>query len=148
MDGRWKMSTGEIFKVFIRELQKCGCTHAERWLLLKDLIALFPLFYDLIPHPTLQDSEELLVLSRAKPPPISTHLPWVQKQPRSPWLLIHFHGGGFVAQTSKSHEVHYRRQTFFLFFLSVIAVLINSTQISMIIIVTGSTKSCIPVNIN
>uniref|UniRef100_A0AAX7TPQ7 Hormone-sensitive lipase n=1 Tax=Astatotilapia calliptera TaxID=8154 RepID=A0AAX7TPQ7_ASTCA len=55
-----------------------------------------------------QDSEELLVLSRAKPPPISTHLPWVQKQPRSPWLLIHFHGGGFVAQTSKSHENYLR----------------------------------------
>ncbi|XP_031593896.1 lipase, hormone-sensitive a isoform X2 [Oreochromis aureus] len=55
-----------------------------------------------------QDSEELLVLSRTKPPPISTHLPWVQKQPRSPWLLIHFHGGGFVAQTSKSHENYLR----------------------------------------
>lgn len=44
--------------------------------------------------------------SRADPPPISVaQLPWVQKQPLSPWLLIHFHGGGFVAQTSKSHEV-------------------------------------------
>ncbi|KAK6323510.1 hypothetical protein J4Q44_G00058490 [Coregonus suidteri] len=27
-----------------------------------------------------------------------------QKHTSSPWLLIHFHGGGFVAQTSKSHE--------------------------------------------
>ncbi|XP_030003611.1 lipase, hormone-sensitive a isoform X2 [Sphaeramia orbicularis] len=56
-----------------------------------------------------QDSEELLAFSRTDPPPISmSHLPWVQKQPRSPWLLIHFHGGGFVAQTSKSHENYLR----------------------------------------
>ncbi|XP_056254971.1 lipase, hormone-sensitive a [Seriola aureovittata] len=56
-----------------------------------------------------QDSEELLAFSRADPPPISvSHLPWVQKQPRSPWLLIHFHGGGFVAQTSRSHENYIR----------------------------------------
>ncbi|KAL7381786.1 hypothetical protein ABVT39_011252 [Epinephelus coioides] len=56
-----------------------------------------------------QESEELLALSRTDPPPISAaHLPWVQKQPRSPWLLIHFHGGGFVAQTSKSHENYLR----------------------------------------
>lgn len=58
---------------------------------------------------TLQDSEELLAFSRTDPPPISvSHLPWVQKQPLSPWLLIHFHGGGFVAQTSRSHEVQHR----------------------------------------
>lgn len=56
-----------------------------------------------------QDSEELLSFSRTDPPPISmSHLPWVQKQPPSPWLLIHFHGGGFVAQTSKSHENYLR----------------------------------------
>ncbi|XP_070777366.1 lipase, hormone-sensitive a [Enoplosus armatus] len=56
-----------------------------------------------------QDSEELLGFSRTDPPPISvSHLPWVQKQPRSPWLLIHFHGGGFVAQTSRSHENYLR----------------------------------------
>ncbi|XP_069033144.1 lipase, hormone-sensitive a isoform X1 [Embiotoca jacksoni] len=56
-----------------------------------------------------QDSEELQAFSRTDPPPISvSHLPWVQKQPRSPWLLIHFHGGGFVAQTSKSHENYLR----------------------------------------
>ncbi|KAL6099449.1 lipe [Pungitius sinensis] len=56
-----------------------------------------------------QDSEELLAYSRGDPPTISTsHLPWVQKQPRSPWLLIHFHGGGFVAQTSRSHENYLR----------------------------------------
>ncbi|XP_059206655.1 lipase, hormone-sensitive a [Centropristis striata] len=56
-----------------------------------------------------QDSEELLALSRTDPPPISaSHLPWVQKQPLSPWLLIHFHGGAFVAQTSKSHENYLR----------------------------------------
>ncbi|XP_035537682.1 lipase, hormone-sensitive a isoform X1 [Morone saxatilis] len=56
-----------------------------------------------------QDTEELLAYSRSDPPPISaSHLPWVQKQPRSPWLLIHFHGGGFVAQTSRSHENYLR----------------------------------------
>ncbi|XP_053189914.1 lipase, hormone-sensitive a [Scomber japonicus] len=56
-----------------------------------------------------QDSQELLSFSRTDPPPITaSHLPWVQKQPRSPWLLIHFHGGGFVAQTSKSHENYLR----------------------------------------
>ncbi|XP_026156939.1 lipase, hormone-sensitive a isoform X2 [Mastacembelus armatus] len=56
-----------------------------------------------------QDSEELLTFSRTDPPPITaSHLPWVQKQPHSPWLLIHFHGGGFVSQTSKSHENYLR----------------------------------------
>uniref|UniRef100_H3CD27 Hormone-sensitive lipase n=1 Tax=Tetraodon nigroviridis TaxID=99883 RepID=H3CD27_TETNG len=56
-----------------------------------------------------QDSEELLSFSRTDPPPISvSQLPWVQKQPLSPWLLIHLHGGGFVAQTSKSHENYLR----------------------------------------
>ncbi|XP_075868373.1 lipase, hormone-sensitive a isoform X2 [Nelusetta ayraudi] len=56
-----------------------------------------------------QDSEELLSFSRKDPPPIPvSSLPWVQKQPLSPWLLIHFHGGGFVAQTSRSHENYLR----------------------------------------
>uniref|UniRef100_A0A1A8IBL7 Hormone-sensitive lipase n=3 Tax=Nothobranchius TaxID=28779 RepID=A0A1A8IBL7_NOTKU len=55
-----------------------------------------------------QDSEELLGFSRSDPPPISSRLPWIQEQPRSPWLLIHFHGGGFVAQTSRSHENYLR----------------------------------------
>ncbi|XP_042290776.1 lipase, hormone-sensitive a [Thunnus maccoyii] len=56
-----------------------------------------------------QDSEELRAFSRTDPPPITaSQLPWVQKQPRSPWLLIHFHGGGFVAQTSRSHENYLR----------------------------------------
>ncbi|KAI4817624.1 hypothetical protein KUCAC02_011007 [Chaenocephalus aceratus] len=41
-----------------------------------------------------QESEELLSYCRDDPPPITaSQLPWVQKQPRSPWLLIHFHGG-------------------------------------------------------
>ncbi|XP_062265692.1 lipase, hormone-sensitive a isoform X2 [Platichthys flesus] len=53
-----------------------------------------------------QDSEELLAFSDT--PTTASHRPWVQRQPLSPWLLIHFHGGGFVAQTSKSHE-HYLR---------------------------------------
>ncbi|KAJ8013466.1 hypothetical protein DPEC_G00030080 [Dallia pectoralis] len=53
-----------------------------------------------------QDSEELQVFSRTESAPISVSLiPFgAQKCPPSPWLLIHFHGGGFVAQTSKSHE--------------------------------------------
>ncbi|XP_029022380.1 lipase, hormone-sensitive a isoform X1 [Betta splendens] len=56
-----------------------------------------------------QDSEELLSLSRTDPPPIpASQLPWVQKQPCSPWLIIHFHGGGFVSQTSRSHENYLR----------------------------------------
>ncbi|XP_072227182.1 lipase, hormone-sensitive a [Leuresthes tenuis] len=56
-----------------------------------------------------QDTEELLMLSRGDPAPASgSRLPWVQKQPRSPWLIIHFHGGGFVAQTSRSHENYLR----------------------------------------
>ncbi|KAG8004938.1 Hormone-sensitive lipase, partial [Nibea albiflora] len=56
-----------------------------------------------------QESEELLSFSRTDPPHITaSQLPWVQKQPRSPWLLIHFHGGGFVAQTSRSHENYLR----------------------------------------
>ncbi|KAK2830655.1 hypothetical protein Q5P01_018586 [Channa striata] len=56
-----------------------------------------------------QDSKELLAFSRTDPPPItSSSLPWVQKQPRSPWLIIHFHGGGFVSQTSRSHENYLR----------------------------------------
>ncbi|XP_060948937.1 lipase, hormone-sensitive a isoform X2 [Limanda limanda] len=53
-----------------------------------------------------QDSEELLAFSDT--PTTASHRPWVQRQPLSPWLLIHFHGGGFVAQTSRSHE-HYLR---------------------------------------
>ncbi|XP_057683870.1 lipase, hormone-sensitive a isoform X2 [Corythoichthys intestinalis] len=56
-----------------------------------------------------QDSEELLALSRDSPPSgSSSNLAGVQKQPPSPWLLIHFHGGGFVAQTSRSHENYLR----------------------------------------
>nr|XP_057902740.1 lipase, hormone-sensitive a isoform X2 [Doryrhamphus excisus]XP_057902741.1 lipase, hormone-sensitive a isoform X2 [Doryrhamphus excisus]XP_057902742.1 lipase, hormone-sensitive a isoform X2 [Doryrhamphus excisus]XP_057902743.1 lipase, hormone-sensitive a isoform X2 [Doryrhamphus excisus] len=56
-----------------------------------------------------QDSEELLSFSSIHPPPVSaTRLPWVHNQPKSPFLLIHFHGGGFVAQTSKSHENYLR----------------------------------------
>ncbi|KAK7139259.1 hypothetical protein R3I93_016406 [Phoxinus phoxinus] len=52
-----------------------------------------------------QDSAELLALSRPEGPQLS--LPGSfnrQTAPLSPCLIIHFHGGGFVAQTSKSHE--------------------------------------------
>ncbi|KAL0962585.1 hypothetical protein UPYG_G00342090 [Umbra pygmaea] len=53
-----------------------------------------------------QDSEKLLEFTRTDTPPISVSLLsfGAKKRPPSPWLLVHFHGGGFVAQTSKSHE--------------------------------------------
>uniref|UniRef100_A0A8C5FFH7 Hormone-sensitive lipase n=1 Tax=Gadus morhua TaxID=8049 RepID=A0A8C5FFH7_GADMO len=41
------------------------------------------------------------------PPPPLPKASLVSKA-RSPWLMIHFHGGGFVAQTSKSHEYYLR----------------------------------------
>lgn len=54
----------------------------------------------------LQDSETLLSLSRSEGGAISLSLGLKAKRlPSSPFLVIHFHGGGFVAQTSKSHEV-------------------------------------------
>ncbi|KAM9738501.1 lipase, hormone-sensitive a [Menidia menidia] len=56
-----------------------------------------------------QDSEAMATLARGDPaPPSASRLPWVQKKPRSPWLIVHFHGGGFVAQTSRSHENYLR----------------------------------------
>ncbi|KAG1947524.1 hormone-sensitive lipase isoform X2 [Pimephales promelas] len=52
-----------------------------------------------------QDSEKLLALCRSEGGPISLSLGLKPKRhPPSPWLVLHFHGGGFVAQTSKSHE--------------------------------------------
>ncbi|XP_068591397.1 hormone-sensitive lipase isoform X2 [Cebidichthys violaceus] len=52
-----------------------------------------------------QDSEALLSLARSEGGAISLSLGLKTKRlPSSPSLLIHFHGGGFVAQTSKSHE--------------------------------------------
>ncbi len=57
---------------------------------------------------SLQDSETLLSLSRSEVGAISLSLGLKTKRlPSSPCLLIHFHGGGFVAQTSKSHEVRW-----------------------------------------
>ncbi|KAM4601457.1 LOW QUALITY PROTEIN: hormone-sensitive lipase [Polymixia lowei] len=51
-----------------------------------------------------QDSEALLSL-RSEGGAISLSLGMKPKRsPPSPCLLVHFHGGGFVAQTSKSHE--------------------------------------------
>lgn len=56
--------------------------------------------------PSPQDSEALLSLCRPEGGPISLSLGLKTKRcPPSPNLLVHFHGGGFVAQTSKSHEV-------------------------------------------
>ncbi|XP_062394957.1 hormone-sensitive lipase isoform X3 [Sardina pilchardus] len=52
-----------------------------------------------------QDSEELLAISRSEGGGMSLSLGMKTKRsPPSPWLLVHYHGGGFVAQTSKSHE--------------------------------------------
>ena len=34
-----------------------------------------------------------------------------QTTPRTPGIIIHFHGGGFVAQSPKSHEIYLRRWT-------------------------------------
>ncbi|XP_051920988.1 hormone-sensitive lipase isoform X3 [Hippocampus zosterae] len=52
-----------------------------------------------------QDSETLLSLTRSDAGAKSLSLGLKTKRlPSSPCLLIHFHGGGFVAQTSKSHE--------------------------------------------
>ncbi|XP_056299835.1 hormone-sensitive lipase isoform X3 [Pseudoliparis swirei] len=52
-----------------------------------------------------QDSETLLSLARSEGGAISLSLGMKTKRlPCSSCLLIHFHGGGFVAQTSKSHE--------------------------------------------
>lgn len=57
-------------------------------------------------HHSSQDSETLMSLSRSEGGAISLSLGLKSKRlPSSPCLLIHFHGGGFVAQTSKSHEV-------------------------------------------
>ncbi|XP_054855795.1 hormone-sensitive lipase isoform X2 [Eublepharis macularius] len=51
-----------------------------------------------------QDSEELNSLVRPEGT-LALELRWRTKPlPRSPFLVVHFHGGGFVAQTSKSHE--------------------------------------------
>ncbi|XP_051722340.1 hormone-sensitive lipase isoform X2 [Ctenopharyngodon idella] len=56
-----------------------------------------------------QDSEKLLALCRSEGGPISLSLGLKPKRsPPSPWLVLHFHGGGFVAQTSKSHEPYLR----------------------------------------
>ncbi|XP_071656640.1 hormone-sensitive lipase isoform X1 [Patagioenas fasciata] len=56
-----------------------------------------------------QDSAALLALSRSEGP--RAPLRWFRGGPAlppSPSLLVHFHGGGFVAQTSRSHEPYLR----------------------------------------
>ncbi|XP_051999471.1 hormone-sensitive lipase-like isoform X2 [Xyrauchen texanus] len=56
-----------------------------------------------------QDSEKLLAMCRSEGGHISLSLGLKSKRsPPSPWLVLHFHGGGFVAQTSKSHEPYLR----------------------------------------
>ncbi|CAL8298968.1 unnamed protein product [Lota lota] len=57
-----------------------------------------------------QDTQELLAYSDMEESPMVLNMvsSWSQKKARSPWLMIHFHGGGFVAQTSKSHEYYLR----------------------------------------
>ena len=56
----------------------------------------------LLPHP--QDSEELSSLVRSEGPRGLELRPRPQQAPRSRSLVVHIHGGGFVAQTSKSPE--------------------------------------------
>ncbi|XP_054423614.1 hormone-sensitive lipase isoform X1 [Pteronotus mesoamericanus] len=51
-----------------------------------------------------QDSEELSSLVKSEGPRSLELRPRPQQAPRSPSLVVHIHGGGFVAQTSKSHE--------------------------------------------
>ncbi|XP_031312853.1 hormone-sensitive lipase isoform X2 [Camelus dromedarius] len=51
-----------------------------------------------------QDSEELSSLVRSEGPRSLELRPRPQQAPRSRSLVVHIHGGGFVAQTSKSHE--------------------------------------------
>lgn len=51
-----------------------------------------------------QDSEELSSLVKSEGPRSLELRPRPQQAPRSPSLIVHIHGGGFVAQTSKSHE--------------------------------------------
>ncbi|XP_053908559.1 hormone-sensitive lipase isoform X2 [Cuculus canorus] len=55
-----------------------------------------------------QDSAALSALTRSEGP--RAPLRWRQGPPLppSPSLLVHFHGGGFVAQTSRSHEPYLR----------------------------------------
>nr|XP_051692316.1 hormone-sensitive lipase isoform X2 [Oryctolagus cuniculus] len=51
-----------------------------------------------------QDSEELNILAKSEGPRSLELRPRGQQAPRSRSLVVHIHGGGFVAQTSKSHE--------------------------------------------
>ncbi|XP_012924075.2 hormone-sensitive lipase isoform X4 [Heterocephalus glaber] len=51
-----------------------------------------------------QDSEELSSLVKSEGPWSLELRPRPQQAPRSQSLVVHIHGGGFVAQTSKSHE--------------------------------------------
>ncbi|KAM5237195.1 hormone-sensitive lipase isoform 2-T2 [Ctenodactylus gundi] len=51
-----------------------------------------------------QDSEELSSLVKSEGPRSLDLRPRPQQGPRSPSLVVHIHGGGFVAQTSRSHE--------------------------------------------
>ncbi|XP_016064636.1 PREDICTED: hormone-sensitive lipase [Miniopterus natalensis] len=51
-----------------------------------------------------QDSEELNSLGKSEGPRSLELWPRPPQAPRSRYLVVHIHGGGFVAQTSKSHE--------------------------------------------
>ncbi|XP_058385377.1 hormone-sensitive lipase isoform X1 [Diceros bicornis minor] len=51
-----------------------------------------------------QDSGELSSLAKSEGPRSLELRPRPQQAPRSRSLVVHIHGGGFVAQTSKSHE--------------------------------------------
>ncbi|XP_067874541.1 hormone-sensitive lipase isoform X2 [Heterodontus francisci] len=51
-----------------------------------------------------QDSDELNELCKTDAQLVLERRLKTKKAPRSKFLIVHFHGGGFVAQTSKSHE--------------------------------------------
>ncbi|KAJ8273472.1 hypothetical protein GJAV_G00101980 [Gymnothorax javanicus] len=66
-----------------------------------------PVNVRLVSHKLLQgqNSEEMLAFYHS---PLAFSLATTKPSPPSPWLLVHFHGGGFVAHTSKSHESYLR----------------------------------------
>ncbi|XP_066874774.1 hormone-sensitive lipase isoform X5 [Kogia breviceps] len=61
-------------------------------------------FWNITEIQVLSDSEELSSLVRSEGPRSLELRSRPQQAPRSRRLVVHIHGGGFVAQTSKSHE--------------------------------------------
>uniref|UniRef100_A0A8C4LBU9 Hormone-sensitive lipase n=1 Tax=Equus asinus TaxID=9793 RepID=A0A8C4LBU9_EQUAS len=61
-------------------------------------------FWNITEIEVLSDSKELSSLVKSEGPRSLELRPRPQQAPRSRSLVVHIHGGGFVAQTSKSHE--------------------------------------------